>query len=53
VKAFDRILKPLVENTDLPVVRVQDEWLGWRVTETLYGGTASNQPSAAAERLGG
>jgi len=39
VKAFDRILKPLVENTDLPVVRVQDECLGWRVTETPYGRT--------------
>jgi hypothetical protein len=53
VKAFDRILKPLVENTDLPVVRVQDEWLGWRVTEMPYGRTASNQLSAAAKRLGG
>ncbi len=35
-KAFDRLLKPLLEHTDLPVVRVQDEWLGWRITETPY-----------------
>ncbi len=46
VKAFDRVLKPLAENTDLPVVRVQDEWLGWRVTETPYGGTAPSQGPA-------
>lgn len=45
-KAFARVLKPLVENTSLPVVRVQDEWLGWRVTETPYGETAAGQPSA-------
>lgn len=36
VKAFDYMLKPLLENTDLPVMRVQDEWLGWEVTETPY-----------------
>ena len=36
VRAFDRLLKPLVEHTDLPIVRVQDEWLGWKVTERPY-----------------
>lgn len=36
VKAFDRVLRPLMQETDLPVVRVQDEWLGWNVTETPY-----------------
>ena len=36
VKAFDYILKPLLEDTDLSVMRVQDEWLGWEVSETLY-----------------
>ncbi len=35
--AFDRLLRPLVRNTDLPVIRVRDEWLGWGVTETAYG----------------
>ena len=28
VGAFDRLLKSLLRNTDLPVVRVQDEWMG-------------------------
>lgn len=37
--AFDYILKPLVENTDLPVLRVQDGTFGWRITETPYGRT--------------
>jgi hypothetical protein len=36
-RAFDRLLEPLLRETDLRVVRVQDEWLGWRVTETPYG----------------
>ena len=36
-RAFDRLLEPLLRETDLPVVRVLDEWLGWRVTETPYG----------------
>jgi hypothetical protein len=40
--AFDRILRPLVEYTDLPVVRVEDEWLGWNVSERPYGRTAGN-----------
>ena len=47
VKAFDRLLKPLLENTDLPVVRVKDEWLGWRVTERPYVGTDGSQSSTA------
>jgi hypothetical protein len=38
VRAFGWLLKPLLANTDLPVVRVKDEWLGWRVTETPYTG---------------
>lgn len=33
---FDRLLQSLLEHTDLPVVRVEDEWLGWDVTETPY-----------------
>jgi hypothetical protein len=41
-KAFDRILHPLTRETDLPVVRVQDEWLGWNTTETPYGGTVGS-----------
>jgi hypothetical protein len=53
LKDFDHVLKPLVENTDLPVVRVQDQWLGWRVTETPYGRIAANQPSGAVDRSGG
>ena len=44
VKAFDRLLKPLLEDTNLPVVRLQDEWLGWRVTETPYGENRVRQP---------
>jgi len=42
VNAFDRMLEPLIEHTDLPVVRVKDEWLGWNVTERPYGRTAGN-----------
>ena len=42
VKAFDRMLKPLIEHTDLPVVRVEDEWLGWNVSERPYGRLAGN-----------
>ncbi len=42
--AFDYILKPLLKTTDLPVLRVQDEWLGWRITETPYGRAGGNQP---------
>ena len=41
VKAFEWLLKPLQEQTNLPVVRVQDEWWGWKVTETPYGKTGS------------
>lgn len=40
VRAFDWILKPLIRETGLPVVRVKDEWLGWETTETPYKGTA-------------
>jgi hypothetical protein len=35
-KAFDYILQPLVQATDLPVVRVQDQQFGWKITETPY-----------------
>ena len=35
-KAFDSILRPLMQETDLPVVRVVDQWLGWKVTEEPY-----------------
>jgi hypothetical protein len=38
VKAFDHILRPLLENTDLSVVRVEDQWWGWQVTQKPYGG---------------
>jgi hypothetical protein len=37
VKAFDRLLKPLLEHTDLPVMRVKDQRLGWKITEKPYG----------------
>ena len=33
-KAFDHVVKPLLRHTDLPVVRVEDQWAGWRVTES-------------------
>ena len=36
VRAFDGLLGPLLAQTDLPVVRVEDEWLGWKVTERPY-----------------
>jgi hypothetical protein len=32
-KAFDDVLRPLVEHTTLPVMRVTDQWLGWEVTQ--------------------
>lgn len=35
-KEFDHILKPLVRNTDIPVIQVRDELWGWGVTETPY-----------------
>lgn len=41
VRAFDWLLRPLTEHTALPVMRVVDEWLGWKVTETPYGTQAS------------
>ena len=34
VKAFEYIVDPLLEHTEIPVVRVVDEWLGWNTTET-------------------
>lgn len=43
VKAFDWLLTPLLENTDLPVVRVEDEWVGWQVTEKPYRRSAKQQ----------
>ena len=36
-KAFDQVLQPLLAHTDLPVVRVEDKWLGWDVMEKPYG----------------
>jgi len=45
VKAFDRLLKPLMEHTDLPVVRVEDEWLGWNVSERPHGGAVERVPA--------
>jgi hypothetical protein len=41
IKAFDRLLKPLLEHTDLPVMRVEDQWLGWKITEKPYGRPAN------------
>jgi hypothetical protein len=35
-KDFDHILTPLAQHTNIPVVRVQDQLLGWRVSETPY-----------------
>jgi len=35
-RPFDPLLAPLLRNTDLPVVRVKDQRLGWRITETPY-----------------
>ena len=32
-KPFEHVVTPLLEHTDLPVVRVQDRWADWRVTE--------------------
>jgi hypothetical protein len=46
-KAFDHVVKPLVEQTDLPVVRVRDKWLGWRVTERPF-----NSPLPSPRRTG-
>jgi hypothetical protein len=53
VRAFDRMLKPLIEHTDLPVVRVEDEWLGWNVSERPYSRTADNRrsPCRSAKRI--
>ena len=31
-----------MENNNLPVVRVEDEWRGWLVTETPYDGTVGH-----------
>lgn len=42
MRAFDRMLKPLIEHTDLPVVRVEDEWWGWNVSERPYDRMAGN-----------
>jgi hypothetical protein len=33
VRAFEWIVHPLLDHTDLEVVRVKDQWLGWEVTE--------------------
>lgn len=46
IRAFDALLKPLLFNTDLQVVRVQDGWWGWKVTETPYGERGSDQTVA-------
>lgn len=35
-RPFDPLVEPLLRNTDLPVVRVKDSRLGWRITETPY-----------------
>lgn len=42
VKAFDRLLQPLIEHTDLPVVRIEDQWSGWTVSERPYGRAAGD-----------
>ena len=36
-KPFKRLLKPLVAETHLPVMRVQNDRRGWEVSETPYG----------------
>lgn len=49
IKAFDRLLEQLLENTDLPVMRVKDEWLGWHVTETPYVGKSGRKHEAGRD----
>lgn len=34
VMAFEYIIAPLLDCTDMPVVRIVDELLGWKITET-------------------
>lgn len=36
IKAFDYIVKPLIEHTGLTVLRVEDQGRGWQVTEKPY-----------------
>jgi len=35
-KPFEKLLEPLVEHTDLPIVRIEDEWRGWNISERPY-----------------
>ncbi len=35
-RAFDKVLKAVLRETDLPIVRVTDEMFGWNVTEAPY-----------------
>jgi hypothetical protein len=35
--AFDYLLKPLIANTGLKVLRVQDQVNGWKISEKAYG----------------
>src|SRR5690606_14096580 len=40
--AFDSLLQSLIKHTNIPVMRVQDEWLGWQITEKPYGPSVQN-----------
>jgi len=35
VNAFEYLIDPMLESTNIPVVRIVDEWLGWNTTETV------------------
>jgi hypothetical protein len=37
VWAFDRFLKSVIAHTDLPIMRVEDEHWGWKITEKPFG----------------
>ena len=42
VRALEWIVNPLLAHTDLEVVRVKDQWLGWKVTEKSLHGSAGD-----------
>jgi hypothetical protein len=35
-KIFDKVLKPILEETKIPVVRIENNWMGWETTEKPY-----------------
>jgi len=38
VRAFEYLLRPLLQQTDIPVVRIKDQTLGWEVTVEQFVG---------------